>query len=164
MKKIIFDKANFKVVTDDDKHLFFTDKLYCGDEVIETVINMYNDGKDLAKIENYLLESCTTEDKELIIESFYNRFNPSNWKTEKIKKLVIEMLNNSHEAMIKKIDSLFISGCIDTESWDENNMPMILPKTIVAALLEDETTQYYGKGTSFEKEVKKEVKNIRYFL
>ena len=32
---------------------------------------------------------------------------------------------------------------------------MILPKCIVTAILQDESTQYEGKGTSFEKQVKK---------
>jgi len=54
--------------------------------------------------------------------------------------------------------------CVDTESWSKDNSPMILPKCIVTAILQDESTQYEGKGTSFEKQVKKEVKNIRYFL
>lgn len=41
---------------------------------------------------------------------------------------------------------------------------MILPKCIVTALLQNESRQYEGKGTSFEKTVKREVKNITYFL
>lgn len=83
---------------------------------------------------------------------------------EKIAELVKEMLNESHELMIKKIDKVLNSGCVDVESWSEDNSPMILPKCIVTAILQHESTQYEGKGTSFEKQVKKEVKNIRYFL
>jgi len=41
---------------------------------------------------------------------------------------------------------------------------MILPKCIVIALLQNESRQYSGRGTSFEKRVKREVKNISYFL
>ena len=41
---------------------------------------------------------------------------------------------------------------------------MIIPKVIVAALMESEATQYNARGTSFEKKIKKEVKNLRYFL
>lgn len=83
---------------------------------------------------------------------------------EQIAELVKEMLNESHEAMIKKIDKVLNSGCVDVESWSKDNSPMILPKCIVTAILQNESTQYEGKGTSFEKQVKKEVKNIRYFL
>lgn len=74
------------------------------------------------------------------------------------------MLNESHEAMIKKIDKALNSGAIDIDSWDESHNPMILPKCITTAIMQNESAQYEGKGTSFEKEVKKEVRNIRYFL
>ena len=85
-------------------------------------------------------------------------------KKEKVKSLVSYMLKESYEAMISKIDKALNSGAIDIDNWDEKNRPMILPKCIVTALLEQESTQYTGSGTSFEKEIKKEVKNIRYFL
>lgn len=85
-------------------------------------------------------------------------------KEEKIKTLVKEMLKESHESMIKKIDKVLISGAIDIDNWDENIAPMILPKCIVTAILQNESKQYEAKGTSFEKEIKKEVNNIRYFL
>ena len=38
-------------------------------------------------------------------------------KRDKIKALVVEMLNNSHEAMIKNIDKALNSGAIDIDSW-----------------------------------------------
>jgi len=41
---------------------------------------------------------------------------------------------------------------------------MILPKCIVVAVLESEADQYKATGTSFEKEVKKEVRNLRCFI
>lgn len=82
----------------------------------------------------------------------------------KIKSLVEDMLNESHEAMIKKIDKVLNSGYVDVDGWDENHNPMILPKCIVTAILQNESKQYEGKGTSFEKEIKKEVKNIKYFI
>ena len=85
-------------------------------------------------------------------------------KKEKVKSLVSDMLKESYESMISKIDKALNSGAIDIDNWDEKNSPMILPKCIVTALLEQESTQYAGSGTSFEKEIKKEVKNIRYFL
>ena len=80
-------------------------------------------------------------------------------KKDKIKNLVSEMLTESYDCMIKKIDKLLNSGAVDVENWDENNSPMILPKCITTAILKNESTQYDAKGTSFEKQVKKEVAN-----
>lgn len=85
-------------------------------------------------------------------------------KKRKIKSLVKEMLKESHNAMIGKIDHVLNSGAIDIDTWSESHNPMILPKCIVTAILQDESHQYEGKGTSFEKTVKREVKNITYFL
>ena len=85
-------------------------------------------------------------------------------KKNKIKSLAEDMLKESFDAMIKKVEKALNSGAIDVDSWGENNNPMILPKCIVTAILQDESTQYEGKGTSFEKQVKKEVQNIRYYL
>ena len=85
-------------------------------------------------------------------------------KKDKIKSLVTDMLQESYEAMLKKVDKVLNSGAIDIDSWEESRNPMILPKCIVTAILQNESTQYEGKGTSFEKDVKKEVRNIRYFL
>jgi len=87
-----------------------------------------------------------------------------NMNKKKIKALVKSMLKDSHDAMVKKLDVVLDSGCIDIDGWDENNMPMLTPKTIITALLESESTQYMGKGTSHEKRIKKEVRNIRYFV
>lgn len=85
-------------------------------------------------------------------------------KKQEIKKLVSEMLEESHEAMKAKIDVALNSGAIDVDKWENANGKMILPKCIVTALLEDESTKRDASGTSFEKYVKKEVKNIKYFL
>ena len=83
---------------------------------------------------------------------------------EKIKALVIELLNTSHEAMINKIDRALNCGALDIENWDEKTSPMILPKTIATAILESEATQYSARGTSFERRIKRDVKNLRYFI
>lgn len=85
-------------------------------------------------------------------------------KEAEIKKLVVEMLTESHEMMLGKVDRVMKSGCIDIEGWDCSVGKMILPKCIVAAIIEDETTQYYGKNTSYAKSVKKEIANIRNFI
>lgn len=85
-------------------------------------------------------------------------------KQKKIKELVVDMLNKSHEAMLKKVDTALNSGAIDIDAWGEDAMPMILPKCIVTAILQLESTQHDGQGSSFERQIKKEVKNIRYFI
>ena len=85
-------------------------------------------------------------------------------KKEKIEALVIEMLEFSKECMVKKLTTALNCGALDIENWDEKISPMILPKVIVTALLESEGTQYGAKGTSFEKKIKKEVKNLRYYI
>ena len=85
-------------------------------------------------------------------------------KKNKIKSLTEDILKESFDAMIKKVEKALNSGAIDVDSWDENYNPMILPKCIVTAILQDESTQYEGKGTSFAKQIKKEVQNIRYYL
>lgn len=83
---------------------------------------------------------------------------------EKIKALVIELLNTSHEAMINKIDRALNCGALDIENWDEKTSPMILPKTIATAILESEATQYSARGTSFERRIKRDVKSLRYYI
>lgn len=83
---------------------------------------------------------------------------------ELIVNLVTEILNDSHRAMLKDLTKVINSGCIDIENWDRTNNSMVLPKIIATAILQHQSTQYEGKGTSFQKKIKKEVKNIRYFL
>ena len=85
-------------------------------------------------------------------------------KKEKIKELVKEMLIESHNKAMQNIDRVLNSGCIDIDSWDEKIAPMILPKAILTAILENEAIQYTAKGTIFDRKIKKEVKNIKYFL
>lgn len=83
---------------------------------------------------------------------------------DKIKALVLDMLKYSNENIISKIDKVLKSVCIDADTWDEKINPMILPKCILAAVLQHEALQYTGRGTSHEKKLKKEINNIRYFI
>jgi len=85
-------------------------------------------------------------------------------KKEKIKALAVEMLNDSYQDIIKKIDKALNSNAVDVESWDEKNGPMMLPKMILCAVLEDEATEYSGKGTTYERKIRKEINNIKYFI
>lgn len=90
--------------------------------------------------------------------------NQTEDKKELIKQLVLDMLNDSHEAMKKNIDKVLKSSSLDIDNWSMDNTPMVIPKCIVTAILQNESMQYEGKGTIHEQYVKKEVKNIRYFL
>lgn len=85
-------------------------------------------------------------------------------KKAKIKKLALSMLKESFEKSKLKIDKAINSGAIDIDAWDENNGKMLVPKAIVTAILIDESKQYDGAGTSFEKSQKKNIKNIGLFL
>lgn len=83
---------------------------------------------------------------------------------QKIKKLVKDMLIESNKKALANIDKVLNSGCVDFDGWDENSAPMVLPKTILTAILEEEARQYTARGTSYEKQMKKETENIRSFL
>jgi len=85
-------------------------------------------------------------------------------KEKKVETLVNMLLDKSHEAMKNAVTKAINSGALDIDSWDENSNPMIIPKIIATALLECESHKYSAKGTSFEKLIKKEVKNLKYFI
>jgi len=85
-------------------------------------------------------------------------------KAEKIVKLANEMLDEAIPEIRKKIERAVKVGAIDIDSWDEHNNPMILPKVILIASLESDAEQYKAKGTSFEKRVELEVRNLKIFL
>lgn len=85
-------------------------------------------------------------------------------KKKKIKQLVVEMLKQSKIDMTKKIDRALDSGAIDIDEWDPNYNSMVLPKIIITAILKNESHQYEGKGTMYQKYVEKEVNNLICFL
>lgn len=85
-------------------------------------------------------------------------------KKKAIKKLVLDMLKESNKKMIQQVDRALNCGAISVDDWSAESSPMIVPKTILTAILVDESKQYEGKGTSFEKQIKKEVDNLRHFL
>lgn len=85
-------------------------------------------------------------------------------KQTKIAKLTEEILTDSLELMKKDITRAINSGALEIDEWDENSIPMIIPKIIAVRLLEKSAEGLKGKGTSFEKHIKKEVKNLSYFI
>ena len=82
-------------------------------------------------------------------------------KKREIKKLVKEMLKESHQASLKQIDKAINCGALDIDSWDGK---YVIPKTIVTAILEDGARQYLGTNTCFEKQVRKDANNLKRFL
>jgi hypothetical protein len=104
------------------------------------------------EIQNFLDDNGYEDEEFEIVEMKSSK--------ETIEILVNEMLDDAFNAIKKKVTKAINSGGLDVDSWDENVNKMILPKTIVIALLEDEAEQYKGKGTSFEKKVAKDVKNV----
>jgi len=86
-------------------------------------------------------------------------------KKTQLKKLVKELLKESHKAQIEKIEKALNSGAIDIDSWDSENNPMITPKIITTAILEDAAATHYScRNTTFERQTKKDIKNLRYFI
>lgn len=85
-------------------------------------------------------------------------------KKELLKEMVTNLLTDSHNEMLKKIDKALNSGAIDVEEWDPAWFGLILPKTIATAILKDASTQYECKGTSYEKRIKEDVKNMLCFI
>ena len=85
-------------------------------------------------------------------------------KRERIKALALELLEQSHADMVKKIDKAINSGAVDCQGWDPKSNRYVLPKCIVMAILEEESSQYLAHGTSMERRVKSEVRNIRRFI
>lgn len=85
-------------------------------------------------------------------------------KKESIKNRVEELLKDSYIDAQKKIDKAINSGAIDIENWDPEYKSWVLPKIIVTAILENAAQDYQAKGTRIEKQVKKEVNNLKLFL
>lgn len=84
----------------------------------------------------------------------------------KIKKLIKGELAVAYREIKLNIDKVLNSKAVDVDidEWDEKNHPMVLPKIITMALLEDGATMFQGKGTGIEHVIKKKVKEIRYYI
>jgi hypothetical protein len=66
--------------------------------------------------------------------------------------------------MKEKLIKAIKSGALDIDNWDEHDKPMIIPKIIMQTVLQSESEAYSAKGTSFERQINKEVKNLRYYI
>jgi len=87
-------------------------------------------------------------------------------KKTQIKIITLELLGKAYKDMQKHVNKVLSSGCIDIDGWDPNVGQYTIPKRILLAILEDQARAWfpYRTGTSFERETKKEVKNIRRFI
>lgn len=84
---------------------------------------------------------------------------------EKIEQITKELLQESCKDMEVKIKRAINSGAIDTDEWDENNNSFIIPKSILIAVLTSEADDYMPRqGSLFEKEMKSNIKNLKYFI
>jgi hypothetical protein len=82
-QKLVFDKVNCRVVTEDDtKNAFYTTDNEnpdndCPDEVVEEVVKMFNEGKNLMEIDEYLLDApCTQDAREIMTEGLFPIYYP----------------------------------------------------------------------------------------
>ena len=85
-------------------------------------------------------------------------------KKDSIKNRVNELLKDSFVEAENLVNKAINSGAIDIDSWTPEYASWILPKIITTAILEKVSQNYQAKGTSFSKEVKKEIKNLKLFL
>jgi hypothetical protein len=86
-------------------------------------------------------------------------------KKDKIKDYVIDMLYESYSNQLKKLNKVLDSNCLDIDNWDISNAPMVLPKSIVVAILETEVKQYEAPKTYPKaRSIKKEINNIKLFI
>lgn len=83
---------------------------------------------------------------------------------EVIEQHTVKMLEGAVNSMRKLIRKAISSGAIDVDGWDKDVNSMILTKAILIAVMETEVKQYTVRGTSFEKGLNEDVKNLKYFL
>jgi ribosomal protein L17 len=88
----------------------------------------------------------------------------TNQKKKQIKSFVKEMIKKSQKEQLQAIDKALNSGALDIENWNPERSPMVLPKIVVTAILEEAARQYTGRGTPIEKQVRKEINNLKMFL
>ena len=78
-----------------------------------------------------------------------------------INRLTTQFLADAYIAMEAKIQKAIRCGALDIDGWDPEKNSLVIPKTIVCALLEGEIHNWNGNRTGFEKQIKKDVRNLR---
>ena len=77
---------------------------------------------------------------------------------------VMDMIDDHYNQMVKKAQKLLESWAVNFDEWDADNSPMVLPKTIMTALLESEVHAYSAKWTTHERKVKKMASEFIYHI
>ena len=82
-------------------------------------------------------------------------------KQLKTKILTQSLLADAYIAMEAKIERAITCDALNIEDWDSEKNNLRIPKTIVAALLEDEIHNWDGNRTTMAKAIKKDIRNLR---
>jgi hypothetical protein len=88
-----------------------------------------------------------------------NNFKPLT--KEELKENIIDLLKFCYERQLTNIDRALKCSAIDFEN---QSGPMSIPKTITIALLEESKTLCTARGTIYEKQQKKDLKNLLLFI
>lgn len=76
---------------------------------------------------------------------------------KEVRKKTRELIQNSAQWMRRDLEKVLLSGAVDYANADNNYR---LPKTIMLALLKEQMRNYDGRGTSYEKQIKRGAENI----
>jgi len=127
---IVFDKVNSRVVSEDDSiNVFYTVDTEnpdndCPDEVVEVVVQMYNEGKELMEIDEYLLDAdCTQDAREIMVEALYPLYYPLIYVMLGHMTFLDPVLDGEHKAIIHRIDE--IKGfyhLVEAEQYGEDSL------------------------------------------
>jgi hypothetical protein len=85
-------------------------------------------------------------------------------KEEKIALLANELITNASESAKGQVEKAIKCGALNIDEWEEGRNQLIIPKIIAIAVIEENIDYLKGIRTGFEKEINKEVKNLKMFL
>lgn len=127
---IVFDKGNCRVVSEDDSiNVFYTVDTEnpdndCPNEVVEVVVQMYNEGKDLGEIDEYLLDAdCTQDAREIMVEALYPLFYPSVYLMLGNITFLDPIIDGEHKAIINRIDEIKVFVTVEqAEKYGEEQL------------------------------------------
>lgn len=132
--KLVHDKVNARVVSEDDSiNAFYTTDNEnkdndCPDEVVDEVVKMFNEGKTLIEIDEYLLDAeCTQDAREIMVEGLFFCYNPTKkkFKVQVVRRyytcvtIDVEAFTPSEAKQIAEEESGNIEGSMQFEDIDE---------------------------------------------
>lgn len=110
---LVFDKVNARVLAEDDSfNVFYTVDTEnpdndCPDDVVEVVVQMYNEGKDLYEIDDYLLYAdCTQDAREIMVESLFHVYYPNSYVMLGDFTFLDPIQDGEHKVIINRIDEV----------------------------------------------------------